>query len=100
MMRPDSLLTGLLKPLRVPKDSKVKVGLRGADPGNNPVITVNFGKKTCKECPARSLCTRICELSEIFNLTPPQEQQQALQQARRRQTTSQWKESYNTRALD
>lgn len=30
----------------------------GSDPGNNPVITVNFGKKTCRECPTREHCTR------------------------------------------
>lgn len=54
-----------------PQGQQSKSWTPSKDPGNNLVITVNFGKKTCKECPARSLCTRVCELSEIFNLTPP-----------------------------
>ena len=82
-----------------PQGQQSKSWTPSKDPGNNPVITVNFAKKTCKECPARSLCTRSAKYPRSLTLHP-QEQQQALQQARRRQTTSQWKESYNTRALD
>lgn len=67
------------------------------DPWNNPVITVNFGKKTCRECPTRSLCTRSKNYPRSLTLHP-KDQQEALQQARLRQTTPQWRETYNTRA--
>jgi len=80
-----------------PQGQQSKSWTPSKDPWNNPVITVNFGKKTCKECPTRSLCTRSVNYPRSLTLHP-QEQQQALQQARRRQTTSQWQESYHTRA--
>jgi len=67
------------------------------DPWNNPVITVNFGKKTCRECPTRSLCTHSQNYPRSLTLHP-QDQQEALHQARQRQATSQWQEVYSTRA--
>jgi transposase len=67
------------------------------DPWNNPVITVNFGKKTCRECPTRSLCTRSQKYPRSLTLHP-QDQQEALQQARQLQVTAEWRKNYQTRA--
>lgn len=67
------------------------------DPWHNPVITVNFSKKTCRECPTRSLCTRSQNYPRSLTLHP-QPQQEALQQARQRQATPEWRQSYNHRA--
>jgi transposase len=61
----------------------------GSDPGNNPVITVNFGKKTCRECPTREQCTR----SLILH---PRDQQEALQKARQLQVTAEWRKEDQT----
>ena len=67
------------------------------DRWNNPVITVNFAKKTCRECLNRSLCTRSQNYPRSLTLHP-QAQQEVLQQARKLQTSSSWKQKYNTRA--
>ena len=67
------------------------------DPWNNPIITVNFGKKTCRECPTRSLCTRAQKSPRSLTLHP-QPQQEALQRVRQQQNTSDWRQLYNTRA--
>ena len=67
------------------------------DRWHNQVITVNFGKKTCRECPTRSLSTRAKNYPRSLTLHP-QTHQEALQQARQQQQTSDWKQIYHTRA--
>lgn len=67
------------------------------DPWNNLVITVNFGKKTCRECLTRSLCTRSQNYPRSLTLHP-QVQHEALQQARQQQLSSHWRQIYHTRA--
>jgi transposase len=67
------------------------------DRWKNEIITVNFGKKTCRECPSRQLCTRSQNYPRSLTLHP-QAHQEALQQARQQQQTNQWRQIYNTRA--
>ena len=62
-----------------------------------PVISVDFAKSTCLECPTRGLCTRSVSAPRSLTLQP-QEYQEALQQARKEQTSSQWWQLYHTRA--
>jgi transposase len=69
----------------------------GSDPWNNPVITVNFGKKTCRECPTREHCTRSLKYPRSLTLHP-RDQQEALQKARQLQVTAEWRKEYQTRA--
>ena len=67
------------------------------DRDNNPVITVNFSKPVCRDCPVRSLCTHSETYPRSLTLHP-QEQQEALQHARTQQQTQPWREKYQTRA--
>lgn len=80
-----------------PQGQQSKSWTPSNDPWHNPVITVNFGKKTCRECSTRPLCTRSQNYPRSLTLHP-QDQQEALQQARRLQITSDWRQLYQTRA--
>lgn len=80
-----------------PQGQKSKSWTPNNDSWHNPVITVNFAKKACRECPTRSLCTHSINYPRSLTLHT-KDQQEALQQARRLQTTPQWRENYNTRA--
>ena len=86
-----------MKKVTCPAGHQSKSWTPSNDPWNNPVITVNFAQKTCRECPSRSLCTRSQKYPRSLTLHP-QLQQQALQQARQQQTSSLWKQAYHTRA--
>lgn len=80
-----------------PQGHQSKGWTESNDPWNNPVITVNFSKKTCRECPTRSLCTRSAHYPRSLTLHP-QPQQEALQRVRQQQNNSDWRQLYNTRA--
>ena len=67
------------------------------DRWSNPVISVNFSKPVCGQCPARSLCTRSLTYPRSLTLHP-QREHEALQAARQQQTTEQWQEEYQVRA--
>jgi transposase len=64
---------------------------------DTPIITVEFAKPICRDCPVRQLCTRSPTAARTLTLQP-QAQQQALQQARSQQASQQWWEHYGLRA--
>lgn len=80
-----------------PQGQQSKSWTPSNDPWNNPVITVNFGKKACRECPTRSFCTRSANYPRSLTLHP-QPQQEALPRARQQQNSSEWRQLYGTRA--
>ncbi|MGK7875702.1 MAG: transposase [Xenococcaceae cyanobacterium] len=64
---------------------------------DTPIITVEFTKSICRDCPVRELCTGSPTAPRTLTLQP-QAQQQALLQAREQQTSQQWWEDYSLRA--
>lgn len=61
------------------------------------VITVEFPKSICRDCPVRELCTSSATAPRSLTLQP-QAQQQALLQARDQQASQQWWSQYSLRA--
>lgn len=64
---------------------------------DTPIITIEFAKSICRDCPVRELCTRSPKAPRTLTLQP-QAQQQALLQARQQQASPQWWEYYGLRA--
>ncbi len=62
-----------------------------------PVIQVQFARKDCDSCSARSLCTR-AKVSARHLVFPRQAQYEALLEARQQMTTPEWLEEYHRRA--
>ena len=67
------------------------------DRWNNPVISVKFAYKDCRDCEVRRQCTRAKTTPRHMTLKP-QAEHQALQALRQHQHTAEWKAKYATRA--
>lgn len=67
------------------------------DACGNKAFVVRFPGKVCRQCQARSLCTRRATKARSLTLRP-QAQHEALQAARQQQETKAWQEQYATRA--
>ncbi len=68
------------------------------DPWGNRDIVVRFGRKDCRECKSRALCTRSKDEPRHLTLLPNKAEHEAVQSARLRQTTPEWKSEYRRRA--
>ena len=60
------------------------------DRWQNPVISVKFANKACRDCEGRSLCTKAKTAPRHMTLRP-QREPQALQAVRQEQNTEEWK---------
>jgi transposase len=69
----------------------------GQDAFGNPTIALKFSRSDCKQCPARSLCTR-CEKAPRNIVLHPREQHEALQATRQQMSSTAGKTQYNVRA--
>ena len=67
------------------------------DPDQNPVITVNFSKPLCRDCPVRERCTRSPTYPRSLTLHP-QAEHEAIERLRQQQDSPQWRKQYATRA--
>ena len=67
------------------------------DNWNNPVVSVKFAHKDCRDCDGRSRCTKAKTAPRHMTLRPEREHQ-ALQVIRHQQTTPEWKAQYDKRA--
>lgn len=70
----------------------------GKGPRGKPTIQVNFSKRECAACEARSRCTRSKRGPRTLTLRPTRLQHEALQAARERQKTDAFKQQYKARA--
>jgi len=61
-------------------------------------VVVKFGRKACRECESRPLCTRSKEEPRHLTLRPNKEEHEAIQTARVGQRTPEWKSKYDERA--
>lgn len=61
------------------------------------IINVKFGRKDCRECSNRAMCTKAKSDPRELTLRP-EAQHEALQAARQQQATDEWKEKYKRRA--
>jgi transposase len=68
------------------------------DVNGKDVICIRFPRPACRNCDARSRCTRSKKDSRSLTLRPQKAQQEAIQQARKEQESEAWKERYNRRA--
>ncbi len=57
-----------------------------------------FGRKACRECESRPLCTRSKEEPRHLTLRPNKEEHEVIQAARVEQKTPEWKSKYDERA--
>ena len=67
------------------------------DRWQNPVISVKFANKDCRDCEGRPLCTKAKTAPRHMTLRP-QSEHQALQAIRQQQGTAAWKTQYDKRA--
>ena len=67
------------------------------DRWGNPIISVKFAFKDCRQCESRSQCTK-AKTSPRHMTLRPQHEHEALQDIRQRQTTPEWKATYDQRA--
>ena len=67
------------------------------DAFGNDIISLKFSRSDCKQCPARSLCTR-CRTAPRNIVLRPREQQEALSAARTKIRTIEGKAEYDVRA--
>jgi transposase len=67
------------------------------DRWQNPVISVKFANKTCRDCAGRPLCTKAKTAPRHMTLRP-QSEHQVLQAVRQQQSTEAWKAQYDKRA--
>jgi transposase len=67
------------------------------DRWQNPVMSVKFANKDCRDCAGRSLCTKAKTAPRHMTLRP-QSEHQALQAVRQQQSTAAWKAQYDKRA--
>lgn len=67
------------------------------DNWNNPVVSIKFSHKDCRDCEGRSRCTKAKTAPRHMTLRPEREHQ-ALQAIRHQQTTQAWKAQYDKRA--
>jgi len=67
------------------------------DRWQNPVISVKFANKDCRDCESRPLCTKAKTAPRHMTLRPESEHQ-ALQAVRQQHSTEEWKAQYDKRA--
>jgi transposase len=67
------------------------------DRWQNPVISVKFANKDCRDCEGRPLCTK-AKTSPRHMTLRPQSEHQALEAVRQQQSTREWKGQYDKRA--
>ncbi len=67
------------------------------DSWNNPVVSVKFAQKDCRDCAGRSRCTKAKTAPRPMTLRP-ERAHQAFQAIRHQQTTPAWKAQYDKRA--
>lgn len=68
------------------------------DPWGNADTVVRFSSKDCRQCPARTLCTRSKDEFRYLTLLPSKDEHEALQSARLKQQTPERKSEYDERA--
>ena len=77
---------------------KVSTGWRPEkDAFGNDIISLQFSRHDCQQCPVRSLCTR-CRTAPRNIVLRPREQQEALSAARLRMRSAEGKKEYEVRA--
>jgi transposase len=86
------------KSVTCPQGQKSKYWKPAKDVNGKDVICIRFPRPACRNCDARSRCTRSKKDSRSLTLRPEKTQQQAIQQARKEQKSEQWKKRYNRRA--
>ena len=86
------------KSVTCPQGQKSKYWKPAKDTNGKDVICIRFPRPACRDCEARSLCTRSEKESRSLTLRPEKVQQEAIQQARKQQESEQWKERYSSRA--
>jgi hypothetical protein len=64
---------------------------------NTDAIVARFSKPTCRDCPARNLCTRARYNGRELTLRP-RPVHEAIRAARAEQTSQQWQQRYKIRA--
>ena len=84
------------KQVRCPQGNQSKVWQEGPD-RYGPRILVTFDPEDCRNCPARSLCTRTKDQPRRLRIQP-RHQYEALQAARQLLTTEAGRKLYNARA--
>jgi transposase len=84
------------KQMRCPQGNQSKVWQEGPD-RYGPRILVTFDPEDCRNCPARSLCTRTKDQPRRLRIQP-RPQYEALQAARQLLTTEAGRKLYNARA--
>jgi transposase len=84
------------KQVRCPQGNQSKVWQEGPD-RYGPRILVTFDPEDCRNCPARSLCTRAKDQPRRLRIQP-RPQYEALQAARQLLTTEAGRKLYNARA--
>jgi transposase len=67
------------------------------DQHGHPRLSVRFGLQDCRECPARSQCTRSADAPRTLSVRH-QAEFEALQQARKQQETQEFRERYAQRS--
>jgi transposase len=86
------------KSVTCPQGQKSKYWKPAKDTNGKDVICIRFPRPACRNCDARSRCTRSKKDSRSLTLRPEKAQQQAIQQARKEQESEQWKKRYGRRA--
>jgi len=86
------------KSVTCPQGQKSKYWKPAKDTNGKDVICIRFSRPACRNCEARSLCTRSEKESRSLTLRPEKAQQEAIQQARKQQESEEWKERYTQRA--